>query len=150
MSADVQYMNTGPIRRTVLGVRLVMHTPEMDNTGCELLGPVPSAIDAVDPVYIEPNTPVVLTYRVATDKVSVSNTIYGLQIRSLDKNDQDNWVTIFAMKLMLNVGGFTGIAQLRPRAEKISLDKYKWSFFMPDFGPTPPSESSPDKGASPH
>lgn len=149
MSADIQYWNSESVRRTILGVMLIIHTPEMDINSCEGLGSNFNLWAPPEPLYVEPNAPVVITYRAKTDRETKGAT-YGVMIRVLTSEGNDYQTTIYAMKI--ETMGNLELIQTRPRPHKVSLDDNQYKTvnpFLTQPSPTPDKEALPPSPTSP-
>lgn len=91
--SDVEFRNNGSGRRTVVRVNFVYNKPEFGSSEVyhrqtRRLLPSNEPTRPSDPIYVEPNLPVVITYRHPIEKEVVNwpDSIFGLEITTVGKD----------------------------------------------------------------
>jgi hypothetical protein len=159
LSAQVQFVNNGKIRRTILGVTFSYRDADVSKNEHHPL--VDSASDVWghgDPLYIEPGQPVVIPYKRKLGKPELTKTpgiAFGLQVTSLSAEGTMNFATI---ETMVVTTAFDRPALLSGSKRNISLEATVYSpmedpMVVPAQSPrtttlaspqvTPPPEAAP-------
>src|SRR5713101_5091329 len=127
LSADVQFVNNGSSRRTVLGV-VLMYRAKDDNGSHPFVRSANEIWGNGTPLYVEPGHPIVATYKHKLNDASllqIPGEVFGLIITTLGKDGSMNFTTIEVMIITTGFGTVSGaetFAQLFQSKRNISLD----------------------------
>lgn len=138
LEADVQFVNNGPIRRTITNVLFTLRTPPMKPNEWQVLGASGSdphgfqKLTAVDPL-----SPLLMTYRQKIDDklVMVAGNIVGLQVHTIDNSGAENFTNVDVMHLTSEPSQGNSVGKVTKRIKQLSLDE-PWHSKI--ASPTPP------------
>jgi hypothetical protein len=157
LSADVQFVNKGTVRRTVLGVTLTHRSKDQNGQNLLIQGDDPYAANIYDssapPVYVEPNEPIVRKYKytLKADEINLTRKpgeVFGLQVVTLKLDSSMNFTTVEAMIVSeYQIGEQKGTALGSTGRTNVSLDTSTYvKMENPIMQPLP----TPNTEASPH
>lgn len=149
--SDVQFVNNGGTRRTVLGA---VFTYRADNETHMAVSSVEEFHGNQPPVYVESGQPIVATYRHKLDDENLTRTlgvVFGLELTTIRPDGGMNYTSVEAMA----VTGFPGDPKVRglltSPQRNISMDipGGHTSIEVPVMppSPTPGKEASPPKAS---
>jgi hypothetical protein len=149
--SDVQYVNNGRTRRTVLGVTMCCHAKGENGERVFTNSSRPSFYAEGSTIYVEPKHPIVQSYKYKledslTKLTETPGEVFGLQFVTINADGSTNVNTVEAMmvtEFQTNMFGIVSTSQ-----NNISLDAGGYTR-MEDPVITPPSPT-PNKEASPH
>jgi hypothetical protein len=146
--SDVQYVNTGPTRRTVLTVALTTRAKDENGQHPFVSNPLDNAFGDELPLYVEPNQPIVKTYRykLAGDQVGLTEIpgqVFGVLFTIINADGTMNFVTVEAM-MVDEVAGTQALVSRSKRGTSLdtqgSYTPMESPFVHPPQAP-PPKES---------